>query len=67
MPSRMGSKMDLSKDIKIKAHYNGDILITRLGASLSYEELCEEVRQMCCLQQEQPITLKWIDDEGNIL
>ncbi|KAM4703533.1 protein kinase C zeta type isoform 2-T2 [Rhinophrynus dorsalis] len=66
MPSRMGSKMDLSKDfIKMKAHYNGDILITRLGASMSYERLCEEVREMCYLHQGQPITLKWIDDEGD--
>ncbi|KAM8926933.1 protein kinase C zeta type isoform 2-T2 [Pelodytes ibericus] len=66
MPSRMGSKMDLSKDfIKMKAHYNGDILITRLGASMSYDELCEEVREMCSLHQGQPITLKWIDDEGD--
>ncbi|KAG9482270.1 protein kinase C zeta type isoform X2 [Eleutherodactylus coqui] len=66
MPSRMGSKMDLSKDfIKMKAHYNGDILITRLGASMSYDELCEEVREMCSLHEGQPITLKWIDDEGD--
>ncbi|KAG8569034.1 hypothetical protein GDO81_014238 [Engystomops pustulosus] len=66
MPSRMGSKMDLSKDfIKMKAHYNGDILITRLGASMNYDELCDEVREMCSLNQRQPITLKWIDDEGD--
>lgn len=58
--------MDLSKDcIKMKAHYNGDILITRLGASMNYDELCDEVREMCNLHQGQPITLKWIDDEGD--
>uniref|UniRef100_A0A8B9PG01 Protein kinase C n=1 Tax=Apteryx owenii TaxID=8824 RepID=A0A8B9PG01_APTOW len=42
-----------------------DILITNLDASMSYDELCNEVREMCILQQEQPITLKWIDDEGD--
>lgn len=31
---------------------------------MSYDELCDEVHEMCNLQQEQPITLKWIDDEG---
>lgn len=41
-----------------------DILITNLDASMSYAELCDEVHEMCNLQQEQPITLKWIDDEG---
>ncbi|KAL8198464.1 UNVERIFIED_CONTAM: hypothetical protein K2H54_011980 [Gekko kuhli] len=42
-----------------------DILITNLGASMNYDELCDEVREMCNLQQEQPITLKWIDNEGD--
>ncbi|PKU34157.1 protein kinase c zeta type isoform x1 [Limosa lapponica baueri] len=44
-----------------------DILITNLDASMSYDELCDEVHEMCNLQQEQPITLKWIDDEGFIM
>lgn len=44
-----------------------DILITNLDASISYDELCDEVHEMCNLQQEQPITLKWIDDEGIVL
>ncbi|KAF2988374.1 hypothetical protein EK904_001346 [Melospiza melodia maxima] len=66
MPSRMGSKIDLNKDfIRVKTHYSGDILITNLDASMSYAELCDEVHEMCNLQQEQPITLKWIDDEGD--
>uniref|UniRef100_A0A8D0HL11 Protein kinase C n=1 Tax=Sphenodon punctatus TaxID=8508 RepID=A0A8D0HL11_SPHPU len=66
MPSRMGSKMNLNRDcIRIKTHYDGDILITNLDASMNYFELCDEVREMCNLQQEQPITLKWIDDEGD--
>lgn len=34
---------------------------------MSYDELCDEVHEMCNLQQEQPITLKWIDDEGIVL
>ncbi|XP_066838325.1 protein kinase C zeta type isoform X2 [Anser cygnoides] len=66
MPSKMGSKIDLNKDfIRVKTHYSGDILITNLDASISYDELCDEVHEMCNLQQEQPITLKWIDDEGD--
>lgn len=31
---------------------------------MNFDELCDEVREMCNLQQEQPITLKWIDNEG---
>ncbi|KAM3824337.1 protein kinase C zeta type isoform 2-T2 [Vipera latastei] len=66
MPSTMGSKMNTKKDfIRVKTHYNGDILITNLGASMNFDELCDEVREMCNLSQEQPITLKWIDNEGD--
>lgn len=41
-----------------------DMLITDLTATLTFVELCEEVRTMCSVTKQQPITLKWIDDEG---
>uniref|UniRef100_A0A8D2J5S3 protein kinase C n=1 Tax=Varanus komodoensis TaxID=61221 RepID=A0A8D2J5S3_VARKO len=54
------------RDCVITIKFKGkDILITNLGASMNYDELCDEVREMCSLQQEQPITLKWIDNEGD--
>lgn len=40
------------------------MLITDLAATVTYVELCEEVRTMCSVTKQQPITLKWIDDEG---
>lgn len=45
-------------------HAFRDMLITDLAATLTFVELCEEVRAMCSLTRQQPITLKWIDDEG---
>ncbi|XP_031422918.1 protein kinase C zeta type-like [Clupea harengus] len=66
MPTSNGSVMDLHTEyVKIKAHYAGDMLISDLEASMTYPELCEEVREICSLQQRQPFTLKWIDDEGD--
>lgn len=41
-----------------------DILITSLDAATTFEELCEEVREMCSLHEGQPLTLKWVDSEG---
>lgn len=41
-----------------------DMLITDLPATLTFEELCEEVRIMCSVAKQLPITLKWLDDEG---
>ncbi|KAI5095432.1 protein kinase C zeta type, partial [Silurus meridionalis] len=42
-----------------------DMLISYLDSGMSFLELCEEVREMCCVQRNSPITLKWIDDEGD--
>ncbi|KAL7829119.1 hypothetical protein SRHO_G00327530 [Serrasalmus rhombeus] len=41
------------------------MLISDLDSSLTFSELCEEVREMCGVRRELPITLKWIDDEGD--
>uniref|UniRef100_A0A3Q2DVC0 protein kinase C n=1 Tax=Cyprinodon variegatus TaxID=28743 RepID=A0A3Q2DVC0_CYPVA len=55
--------MDLSSDwVKVKAHYRY-MLITDMPSSVSFVELCEEVKTMCSVARQQPITLKWIDDE----
>ncbi|KAG7224268.1 hypothetical protein INR49_000511 [Caranx melampygus] len=59
-----GSIMDLDTEVvKIKTHYCGDMLITDLAAKVTFVELCDEVRTMCSVARQQPITLKWIDDE----
>ncbi|NP_001025262.1 protein kinase C zeta type [Danio rerio] len=66
MPVSNGSMMDLpSEYVKIKAHYGGDMLISDLDLALTYTEVCKEVREMCGVRKETPITLKWIDDEGD--
>ncbi|XP_028848429.1 protein kinase C zeta type isoform X1 [Denticeps clupeoides] len=66
MPASNGSMMNLRSDhVKVKAHYAGDMLISDLEANMTYTELCEEVREICRLRQHQPITLKWIDEEGD--
>uniref|UniRef100_A0A8C9Z996 protein kinase C n=1 Tax=Sander lucioperca TaxID=283035 RepID=A0A8C9Z996_SANLU len=41
------------------------MLIADLAATVNFVELREEVRKMCSVAKQQPITLKWIDDEGD--
>ncbi|XP_006885886.1 PREDICTED: protein kinase C zeta type [Elephantulus edwardii] len=66
MPSRTGVKMDGSDSlVLLKAHYSGDIVITSLNAAITFEKLCEDLREMCRLCQDQPLTLKWVDNEGD--
>uniref|UniRef100_A0A8C1N7A0 protein kinase C n=1 Tax=Cyprinus carpio TaxID=7962 RepID=A0A8C1N7A0_CYPCA len=43
------------------------MLISDLDLAMTYTEVCEEVRTMCGVRKEMPITLKWIDDEGKSL
>uniref|UniRef100_A0A674D750 Protein kinase C n=1 Tax=Salmo trutta TaxID=8032 RepID=A0A674D750_SALTR len=42
-----------------------DIMITHFEPSISYEELHGEVKDMCCMDNDQLFTMKWIDEEGD--
>lgn len=39
-------------------------MITHFEPSISYEGLHSEVRDMCCMDNDQLFTMKWIDEEG---
>ncbi|KAG8136147.1 putative Protein kinase C protein [Naja naja] len=45
--------------------HTGDIMITYFEPSISFEGLCNEVRDMCAFDNEQLFTMKWIDEEGD--
>uniref|UniRef100_A0A673MS27 Protein kinase C n=1 Tax=Sinocyclocheilus rhinocerous TaxID=307959 RepID=A0A673MS27_9TELE len=51
--------------VRVKAYYRGDIMITHFDPSISYEGLCSEVRDMCSMDNDQLFTMKWIDEEGS--
>uniref|UniRef100_A0A8B9WN48 Protein kinase C n=1 Tax=Bos mutus grunniens TaxID=30521 RepID=A0A8B9WN48_BOSMU len=56
---------DHSHQVRVKAYYRGDIMITHFEPSISFEGLCNEVRDMCSFDNEQLFTMKWIDEEGD--
>ncbi|XP_045707378.1 protein kinase C iota type [Phyllostomus hastatus] len=56
---------DHSHQVRVKAYYRGDIMITHFEPSISFEGLCSEVRDMCSFDNEQLFTMKWIDEEGD--
>ncbi|XP_021487658.1 protein kinase C iota type [Meriones unguiculatus] len=60
-----GGGGDHSHQVRVKAYYRGDIMITHFEPSISFEGLCNEVRDMCSFDNEQPFTMKWIDEEGD--
>jgi len=39
-------------------------LITNIGSDITYEGLCAEMRDICKFSDDQPFTVKWVDEEG---
>ncbi|XP_024901831.1 protein kinase C iota type isoform X3 [Pteropus alecto] len=64
-PIAGGGSGDHSHQVRVKAYYRGDIMITHFEPSISFEGLCGEVRDMCSFDNEQLFTMKWIDEEGD--
>ncbi|KAF4020995.1 hypothetical protein G4228_012846 [Cervus hanglu yarkandensis] len=64
-PTAGGGIGDHSHQVRVKAYYRGDIMITHFEPSISFEGLCNEVRDMCSFDNEQLFTMKWIDEEGD--
>ncbi|XP_055984312.1 protein kinase C zeta type-like [Sorex fumeus] len=66
MPSRTRPKMDGSGGrVRLKAHYGGDLFISSVDPATTFQELCAEVRGLCRLSGSHPLTLKWVDSEGD--
>ncbi|XP_059542993.1 protein kinase C iota type isoform X1 [Myotis daubentonii] len=64
-PIAGGGFGDHAHQVRVKAYYRGDIMITHFEPSISFEGLCNEVRDMCSFDNEQLFTMKWIDEEGD--
>ncbi|XP_008432791.1 protein kinase C iota type [Poecilia reticulata] len=63
--STMSHPGENSHQVRVKAYYKGDIMITHFEPSISYEDLSGEVRDMCSMDNDQQFTMKWIDEEGD--
>ncbi|KAG8581218.1 hypothetical protein GDO81_007590 [Engystomops pustulosus] len=69
MPTQRDSSMsqlaDNSHQVRVKAYFKGDIMITHFDPSITFDGLCSEVKDMCAFDNEQLFTMKWIDEEGD--
>ncbi|XP_075058209.1 protein kinase C iota type [Mixophyes fleayi] len=61
----MTQPVDHSHQVRVKAYFKGDIMITHFDPSMNFDGLCNEVRDMCSFDNEQLFTMKWIDEEGD--
>lgn len=56
---------DAENAIRMKVGYNGDILITSVNVEITYSDFCAEIKDICKFDDEQPFTVKWLDEEGD--
>ncbi|XP_053689445.1 atypical protein kinase C [Sabethes cyaneus] len=52
-------------EIKVKIAYSGEVMITYIVESITYEGLCREIRQICRFAPDQVFTMKWVDEEND--
>jgi atypical protein kinase C iota type len=51
--------------INLLVYYNyRDILITAITCEISYEDFCAEIKDICKFDDQQPFTVKWVDEDG---
>ncbi|XP_077146678.1 protein kinase C iota type [Ranitomeya variabilis] len=63
--STMSQPAENSHQVRVKAYFKGDIMITHFDPSITFDGLCSEVKDMCAFDNEQLFTMKWIDEEGD--
>ncbi|XP_013393561.1 protein kinase C iota type isoform X2 [Lingula anatina] len=63
MPTPVMAETD--NHIRLKAVYSGDIMVTHLPMDITYSSLCKEMQEICQFDEQQPFTMKWLDEEGD--
>ncbi|XP_078697068.1 protein kinase C iota type-like isoform X4 [Branchiostoma floridae x Branchiostoma belcheri] len=65
MPTRTVMNVEDSPHVRVKAAYNGDIMITYWDQHMTLDLLQEDMKEMCHFNEDQPFTIKWVDEEGD--
>ncbi|XP_064643227.1 protein kinase C iota type-like isoform X2 [Lineus longissimus] len=55
----------IDNNIRMRAVYGGDVMVTTLEPGMMYEDLVTEIREICKFTADQPFTMKWVDEEGD--
>jgi len=50
-------------EIRVKTVYDGQVFITYIDSSITYEVMMTEMREICGLPRVHPFTVKWVDEE----
>lgn len=53
LPPNPNDNNSNTSEIKVKVAYNGEIMITYIQESVTYDQLCREIRGICRFSPEQ--------------
>lgn len=54
-----------ASEVKVKTVYNGNVFITYIDPTISYDVMVGEMREICGFPRVHPFTIKWVDEEGD--
>ncbi|KAL1491487.1 hypothetical protein ABEB36_012078 [Hypothenemus hampei] len=63
MPTPLGEENH--NEIRAKIAYNGEILISYVKCTITFDEICQEIREICRFSPDHIFTIKWVDEEGD--
>ncbi|CAG2179431.1 unnamed protein product [Oppiella nova] len=49
--------------IRVKAAFNGQIMVIYIKDDIYLNDLCSEMRDICRFGSQQSFTMKWVDEE----
>jgi len=52
-------------EIRVKTAYNGQVFITYIDHKITYPMLMTEMKDICGFAQNDELTVKWVDEEGD--
>lgn len=70
MPTQLVMNND-NNEIRLKIAYNGEIFIAYIRyidqnqQNITFDQLCQEMQQICRFSVDQVFTMKWVDEEGD--
>jgi hypothetical protein len=55
------------EDFKVKIFFEKQASIIYYPNSFTLEDFTSKIKEACCLQHQQGVTLKWVDSEGSFI
>lgn len=51
--------------IPLRAAFNGDVMCLVMDPNIAFDDLCDDLRDLCKFNGDEAFTMKWIDEEGD--